>query len=559
MAIKTEKEPKKPSGGTIIDYVQWRGDVTFPSSPWNDIDSVITAMIAYANLGENELVFGSGRTLRLADLAASDLLTRLPQDGIGDAVSVRNRFLTDLANSDRFRDIVILDQVNDEDPARDIQFSATTMSVPDVGTVIAFRGTDTASVGWKEDFMMSYRTPVPSQAAAVAYLQKAGSATSGPLYLAGHSKGGNLALYAAAHTAPPIQERLRAVYSFDGPGLDDETIDSEGYRRIEPLIRSVVPHGSIVGMLMNYYPVYRVVRSSAHAIMQHDPFSWLLIGRRFLEEENLSGGARIMDQTVHEWLKSCSPDQREVFVTVVFSLLDRKGKNGENNSPLDKADDSTRRMLLSMINRLIAIHASISWDVNIRKPFQQAAEELRLKLNRRNEAFVKSEVIRIDNHGNGFRDATEEAERTGTDGGLDRRDTLNLVLLAEEMLGMAGTVTGDLNASFWVEHTGRQYELFLTTQTSMDKKKKKWLKASVRPEKKKKSPQSLQEKLGNIYERALASGSDDICFDLPAGADRAASGEWDGFERSVLLRLADTVRIAIYGSEVRMTVRKNFT
>ena len=82
MADQKDKSLKKVSGGTIIDYVAWRGDLTFEHSPWGEIDAVIAAMVAYANLGENELVFGSGQTLRLADLATTDLLTRLPQEGI---------------------------------------------------------------------------------------------------------------------------------------------------------------------------------------------------------------------------------------------------------------------------------------------------------------------------------------------------------------------------------------------------------------------------------------------------------------------------------------------
>ncbi|MBQ4435608.1 MAG: hypothetical protein II879_05875, partial [Clostridia bacterium] len=122
MADQKEKLPKKISGGTIIDYIAWRGDLTFEHSPWGEIDGVIATMIAYANLGENELVFGSGQTLRLADLATTDLLTRLPQEGIGDSVRIRNQFLIALAQSKRFEDVTVLDQVNDVDPARNIQF-----------------------------------------------------------------------------------------------------------------------------------------------------------------------------------------------------------------------------------------------------------------------------------------------------------------------------------------------------------------------------------------------------------------------------------------------------
>lgn len=554
---KKQDSRKTVPGGTVIDYVRWRGDLSFADSPWNEIDSVIAALISYANFGENELLFQNGRKLVLGSLTASNLLDRLPQDGLGNAAEIRNRFILDLAESRRYQDIVILDQRNDVDPARSIQFSAITMSVPETGTVVAFRGTDTTLVGWKEDFMLCYMTPVPAQTAALSYLDRAAAAAGGPLILAGHSKGGNLALYSAAHTRPEIRNRIRRIYSFDGPGLDDETIESEGYRDIQPVIRSFVPTGSIIGMLMNYNPVYRVVQSRKVSLLQHDPFNWLLVGRHFLEEENISDSARIMDRTIHEWLKTCSPEQREVFVTAIFSLLDKKDSGKDNGAdPVDKADDSTRKMIQSMINRLVAIHAGESWDINIRRPLLQASENLRLKLKTLQGDLIRSETIRIDNRGNGFRDATGAAEKMAAGGGLNHRDALRLMLFAEEMLSMISIVTGELKASFWIERVGRQYELLLTVRTEMDRKKKRSLKASAASGKKK---GSFQEKLRTAFESALASDSDDVCFELPEDPDRLASGQWDGYERSVLVQLADSLRIAIHGNEVRMTVRKDFT
>ncbi len=560
MADQKDKSLKKVSGGTIIDYVAWRGDLTFEHSPWGEIDAVIAAMIAYANLGENELVFGSGRTLRLADLAGSDVLERYPQEGIGDGVKIRNRFLTDLARSRRFQDITVLDQVNDVDASRDIQFSAMTLDVPGVGIVIAFRGTDPSLVGWKEDFMMSYVTPVPAQTAALAYLKKAAENTAGPLYLSGHSKGGNLALYSAAHAEPAVRERLAMLYSFDGPGLDDGTIATEGYRRIEPLIRSDVPSGSIVGMLMNYYPKYRVVQSDSFSILQHDPFSWKLLGRHFLVEDNVSNSSQILDQTIHEWLKSCTAEQREVFVTVIFSLLMKKQTaDGQavDDSLLKKADEDSKKMIRALISKLIAIHAGISWDTNVLKPLIQASDELRLKLKGLQGNLVKSSVIQIDNHGSGFRDATDETMRMADDGGLSREECLRLALFTEEILSMVNIVTGEMKADFWIERVGRQYELHVSTRTVLDRKQRRRIRRTVAAKMIEK-PNGFLAKLRGAFESAMVSGTDRVCFALPDGKDREASEQWDGYERSILFRLADDVRITMIGGEVRMTVRKEF-
>ena len=560
MAEQKEKYPKKVNGGTIIDYVAWRGDLTFEHSPWGEIDSVIAAMIAYANLGENELSFGSGRTVRLGDIADSDLLERYPQEGIGDGAKTRGRFLEALARSRRFQDIIVLDQVNDVDAGRNIQFSAMTLDVPGVGTVVAFRGTNPSLVGWKEDFMMSYTTPVPAQTASLAYLKKAAENTAGPLYLTGHSKGGNLALYSAAHADRDVQARLIRIYSFDGPGLDDETIVSEGYRRIEPLIQSDVPSGSIVGMLMNYHPRYRVVQSASFSILQHDPFNWKLVGRRFLEAESVSNSSQILDQAVHEWLKSCTVEQREIFVTVIFSLLSKKKSakgQAEADGLMKKVDEESGKMIRTLINRLIGLYAGISWDRNVLKPLMQASDDLRLRLKGLQGDPVKSSVIRIDNHGNGFREAADETMRMADEGGLRREERLRLVVIAEEIMSMVNTVSGEMEAQFWIERAGRHYQLHVSTRPLPDKKQRRRIKQEI-ASKIGDRPAGFLARLRGAFEHAMVSDTDRVCFSLSAGGGRDAPGQWDGCERSVLFRLADDTRITTIGGEVRMTVSKEF-
>ena len=555
MADQKDKSPKKIIGGTVSDYLVWRGDLTFEQSPWNEIDAVIATIIAYANLGENELVFGSGRTLRLSGLAETDVLERYPQEGIGDGARIRNQFLTDLAQSRRFRDVCVLDQVNDVDESRNIQFSAMTLDVPGVGIVIAFRGTNPSVVGWKEDFMMSYVTPVPAQTAALDYLKKVAENSTGSMYLTGHSKGGNLAVYAAAKAERTVQDRLLMVFSFDGPGLDDETIASEGYRHVEPLIRSYVPSDSIVGMLMNYYPKYCVVQSNSFSILQHDPFNWKLAGNHFLEAEKVSNTSQILDQTIHEWLKSCTAEQREIFVTVVFSLLNKKQTD---DGMLKKADEDASRMIQMMVSRLIAIHAGISWETNILKPLLHASDSLRQKMKMIQGNMDKSSVIQIDNHGNGYREAAEETQKMANEGGLSHKECLRLTLFTEEILSMASIVSGDMKADFWIERVGRQYELHVSTQSVLDKKQRRQMKKMLASQRTAFNSGFLA-KLRGAFEQAMVSDSDRVCFALPSEGDRETSAQWDGYEHSILYRLADDVQVSIIGGEVRMTVRKEFT
>ena len=554
MADQKDKSLKKVSGGTIIDYVAWRGDLTFEHSPWGEIDAVIAAMVAYANLGENELVFGSGRTLKLADLAGSDVLERYPQEGIGDSVKIRDRFLTDLACSRRFQDITVLDQVNDVDASRDIQFSAMTLDVPGVGIVIAFRGTDPSLVGWKEDFMMSYESPVPAQAAAVAYLERAAAQRPGDLYVTGHSKGGNLAVYAASHVSVEIQARLKTICSFDGPGLDDETMASQGYLNIRDRIHSVIPDESVVGLLMHYHPDYRVVESTATSLFQHEPFTWKLLGKEFVERAQVSLQSRVLDQTMHEWLSTCSKQERKIFVQAVFSLFEKK----QNRGALPEMDAGSRRMIGEMLRRLIATQAGNTYAMHIRQPLAQAAEELRNRLWGEEEPSFKSDLIPINNQGVGFDAAVEETRRAAEYCGLDAQNALRLQLFTEEMLSMVRTITGEMDGSFWIERSEQQYQLHLTTRAQMDRKQREAL-IHASSERINDASRGFLGRLREAFEQAMTSDRESVIYDLAEDRPEGMLPEWDRYEQSVLLKLADDVRIAIRGSQVSLTVTKAFS
>ena len=203
-----------PHYGNLVDYLIWRGDIDFATDPWNEIDSLVFATIAYSNFGENTLHFENA--MSISELYKEDVLHKLPQNEAKPMYEDRMRLFELMAQSRRFQAVRVLDQVNIVDENRDIQFSAAAFDVRNVGTVIAYRGTDEALVGWKEDFMMSYETPVPAQTSALEYLKRIADQCPGNLYLTGHSKGGNLVLYSASYIPQEVQDRLCSVCSFGG-------------------------------------------------------------------------------------------------------------------------------------------------------------------------------------------------------------------------------------------------------------------------------------------------------------------------------------------------------
>lgn len=176
-------------------------------------------------------------------------------------------------------------------------------------------------MGWKEDLNLSFESPVPSQKQAARYLARAAKAVSGLITVCGHSKGGNLAVYAGACVPEKVQERIESVISFDGPGQDERVIDSPGYARIRQRLRLYIPHFSVVGMLLEQEKRYTVVESDEKGIMQHSAFSWQVEGRRFMEKPELSAESLEVNRILRKWLKGLSPEDRRVFSDAVYEVL----------------------------------------------------------------------------------------------------------------------------------------------------------------------------------------------------------------------------------------------
>ena len=298
----------------MVDYLAWRGDVPFTVSPWNEIDGLLIATLSYLN-------FHGGRDPRgwtLEEMARIDLL----QEGNSASFSGRKAVFEAMASGERFRKCRLHHAIAMTDPEIGMQFSALCMDLPDGTTCVAFRGTDNTIVGWREDFNMAFTTRVPAQEAAILYLRRAAALSARPLRLAGHSKGGNLAVYAAAFASKKVQDRIESIWSYDGPGMNREIAQTEGYLRIREKIRSRIPQTSIIGLLMEYYDPYTVVRSTASGISQHDPMTWQIYGPQFETVPAVDQTAIVVRDTLHEWLQNSTPEQRAAFVDALFGMVE---------------------------------------------------------------------------------------------------------------------------------------------------------------------------------------------------------------------------------------------
>ena len=307
----------------ILDYLDWRGDLPFTAAPFNEVDNLIFTQLCFLDLDNLVPADPAATPVRL-EHAIDRYFERHPIEStsIGMIVPKDVLRLADRARRTvRFRDVCLTGFINRVDERLEMQFSATTYLPGDGSAYVAFRGTDDTLVGWKEDFNMAFTPTVPAQAQASRYLESVLRALPNPLHLGGHSKGGNLAVYAAIHADAADRARILDVYNNDGPGFHRQMLSSEAYLSMQSRIRSIVPESSIVGMLLDHEEPYRIVKSTAKGLFQHDGFSWELVGDHFTTLERLSEESRTVDRTIKMWLAGMDNATREEFVDSMYALL----------------------------------------------------------------------------------------------------------------------------------------------------------------------------------------------------------------------------------------------
>ena len=303
----------------IIDYAQGE-TATFAEKAFNPVDSLILSQLSYVEF--KELIPDAAEEVapaRLAEIIKEENFSRL-FDEVWYPES-NQKLCAALAASPRFRDMQLSQYVTKLDLEKEKQFSAVTCLLDDETAYVAFRGTDANIVGWKEDFNMAFLSPIPSQEAGVAYLKHIARWFPGALIVGGHSKGGNIAVYAAAKCGAQIQERILRVFCHDSPGFRAGVFQGEEYVNIEERIHKTLPHSSLIGMLLRNREEYLVVKSGRFGIMQHDPFSWSVSGDDFSYATHVARGAAQFDRTFGAFLGAMTDERRELVVETLFQVV----------------------------------------------------------------------------------------------------------------------------------------------------------------------------------------------------------------------------------------------
>ena len=360
----------------ILDYLDWRGDLTFAERAFNEVDNLILAEICYLDFSGVVPDAFSAQPVTLEN-AARAYFAAHPTTDMGVLVPDQIPVLVArAAKTARFRDVRLLGYVNRIDEQTQTQFSAMTMLLPDASAYVAFRGTDDTIVGWKEDFNMAFTPEIPAQSYAALYLQQVSAALPFcTLRIGGHSKGGNLAVYAAVFCEEAVQKKIQAVYNNDGPGFYASLLSLPEHRRIAGKITTLLPESSVVGMLLEHEESYQIVRSTQIGLMQHDGFSWQVKGERFEHLTELAEGGKIMDGALRTFLQQLTEPQRAQFVDTLFAILtctdastltDLKEGGLKTASAMVKAlqklDKPTRKALSDTLKLLVKSGARSAWE-----------------------------------------------------------------------------------------------------------------------------------------------------------------------------------------------------
>ncbi len=283
----------------ILDYIKWRGDLSFSADPFNEVDALILARLSYLDL--NGIIDETPAThnILMVQQAFNNSL-----DGRFIHFEQDVELFNLIAHSKRFGGMLLSRYIDHIDKEKSKQFAAITFTIDDKNVFLSFRGTDATFTGWREDLDMTYQEQVPSQTEAIKYLNQAIKLMPRAQFmLGGHSKGGNLAIAALVlQDNWRIHRKVKAIYSFDGPGFRKEVIVSNAYQEAIKKMTNFIPQSSIFGKMLGHEEKVEIVYSNAVGAYQHDIYSWEVIANHFNHQQTLTKSSHIIGQAFDDYL-----------------------------------------------------------------------------------------------------------------------------------------------------------------------------------------------------------------------------------------------------------------
>ena len=304
----------------ILGYLKKYGDVSFQEKEFNVIDSMILSCLVYIDF--SDLI--KNKKDKLGFVLRNFLNVYRCKELIRSKFFSRNilKLAKELVNLKRFKDVIVYNyeyKLTDEE-----QFGALSYKLEDGTVFVGFLGTDDYLVGWKEDFDMFHKFPVPAHKDAIKYLNKTIGIFDKKVIVGGHSKGGNLALVSSMFANFFVRLKIKKVINLDGPGLRYREINSKRYQRTQDKYVHIVPNYSVFGLLLRHSDDYLVIKSNSVAFESHSPFSWIVDDDK-LRFSELSDFSRKLDESLNIWLNEHDDATRKYIIDCVFDAIKKSG------------------------------------------------------------------------------------------------------------------------------------------------------------------------------------------------------------------------------------------
>ncbi len=304
----------------IMDYINWRGDLSFAQESFNAIDAAIFSQLSLLDFDDIVPLSGEGTPLwKVFELYLGKGYKI--NEPVGLLISNKQHYLFEaIAKAPRYKDLLLSNYVRIYDEENPCQFEAMTITF-DNDILVSFGGTDDTILGWHEDFELLYLEEIPCHKHGKKYLERIAMETDKEIILCGHSKGANIAMEVLLGSSDKVFARIPKVYCFDGPGISQKEYQQailEG--RIDKIV-SYIPYRTSIGKLFNHYEKVKIVECTANIAFQHDLLTWHVYRNDFIYKEHVSADSIYLDTHLKKTINEMSIEKRKSFVSALFNLL----------------------------------------------------------------------------------------------------------------------------------------------------------------------------------------------------------------------------------------------
>ena len=302
----------------IIDYVKTFGHLSFIEKAFNNVDICVFASLVYIQFEDVAPKFTEPEKppLYLRDCKEYSFKSNCI-DG-----KRHLRLLKLLCDSKRYKDVSIQYVFEVFDKVYIEQFCAMTFNIPDIGYLVAFRGTDNTLEGWVEDIGTGLESATAGQLDSTEYLLRINKFLNGKHFMiCGHSKGGNLAVFSSIYSRKDVYQNIDKVYSLDGNGLgNDRYLKLPSYKYLKDKIYSIVPKDSVVGQLLYVVKEPVIVKALGFFVFQHSTYMWKVNLKTgdFEYTDKLSFSSRVRHRAIQNWYLNRDDDQKLIILYLIF-------------------------------------------------------------------------------------------------------------------------------------------------------------------------------------------------------------------------------------------------